>query len=64
MNTIFNLEETESKRVDSYANKYNFLNLPPNFVFQWTMPIERFDRLEDKYKRGEILLHIKGGDRS
>lgn len=34
MNTTLNLEETESKRVDSYATKYNFINPPPNFVFQ------------------------------
>lgn len=64
MNKILNIQETESKRVDSYTNRYNFIS--PSFLF---FPvnhanIEEFDNAEDRVERGKILLDIKRGDRS
>lgn len=42
MNKILSLEETESKRVDSYANRYNFIT-PPPFFSQNHANIEEFN---------------------
>lgn len=62
---VLNLEETESNRADSYADRYNLISLLPQFVFPTNdITIEKFNNTKDRFERGEILLAIKRGDRS
>lgn len=42
MNKILSLEGTESRRIDSYANRYNFIS-PPYFFLMNHANIEEFD---------------------
>lgn len=60
---VLNLEETESKRADGYADRYNFISPLLQFVFPKNCTtIEKFNNTKDRFERSEILLDIKGGD--
>lgn len=64
MTKTLNLEEAESKRDDSYSGRYSFISTP-QLVFPMNhATIGKFNNIEDRFERGEILLAIQGGDRS